>query len=64
MFAGREDGQASVEYAAIGVALIVMIVACAALWRFGEQGGFAQVSQEHASHSIEAQGGLVDVLLY
>lgn len=59
-----EEGQASVEYAAIGVALIVVVVACGALWRFGAQDGFAQIAQDHASHMLEARGGLVDVLLY
>lgn len=59
-----ESGQASVEYVAIGVAIIVVVVACGALWRFGSEGGFARVAQSHASHAIEEAGGLVDVLLY
>lgn len=59
-----ESGQASVEYVAIGIALIVVIAACGSLWRFGSAGGFARIAQNHASHAIDAEGGLVDVLLY
>ncbi len=60
----RESGQASVEYAALTVALIVVVVACGALWRFGSSGGFGRLAQSHASHAIEAEGGLIDALLY
>ncbi len=63
-FCGGELGQASVEYAAIGVVLVVILAACGALWRFGSQGGFAQIAYEHASHELEAKGGVVDALLY
>lgn len=59
-----ESGQATVEYVAIGVVLVALIAACGTLWRFGSEGGFARVAQVHASHAIDAQGGLVDVLLY
>lgn len=59
-----ETGQASVEYAALTVALIVVVVACGALWRFGSEGGFSRVAHQHASHAIDAEGGLVDALLY
>lgn len=62
--ADGEKGQASVEYAAICAALIVIAVACGALWRFGAAGGFADAALDHASHSLEAQGGIVDALLY
>lgn len=59
-----EDGQASVEYVAVGVALVALIAACAVLWRFGSEGGFLRIAQSHASHAIDAEGGLVDALLY
>lgn len=60
----EESGQATVEYVAIGVALIAVIAACGLLWRFGSQGGFEEITKDHASHAIEAKGGFVDVLLY
>lgn len=59
-----ENGQASVEYAALTVALIVVVVACGTLWRFGSEGGFSRTAQQHASHAADAEGGLVDALLY
>lgn len=60
----KESGQASLEYAALTAALLVVVIACAALWRFGSGGGFARVAQGQASHAIEADGGMVDALLY
>ena len=63
-FLQGESGQATVEYVIVGAALIAVIAACGSLWRFGSQGGFERVAQSHASHALEAQGGLVDVLLY
>ena len=62
--ADRETGQASVEYAALTVAMLMIVIACGALWRFGSDGGFARLAQSHASHAIEAEGGLADALLY
>lgn len=59
-----ENGQTSVEYAALTVALIVIVVACGALWRFGSEGGFSRLAHQHASHAIDTEGGLVDALLY
>lgn len=61
---GAESGQTSLEYAVVCAALIVIVVACGALWRFGADGGFSDSALRHASHSIEAQGGIVDALLY
>lgn len=61
---GAESGQASLEYAVVCAALIVIVVACGALWRFGAGDGFSDIALRHASHSVEAQGGIVDALLY
>ena len=63
-FLQGESGQATVEYVIVGAALIAVIAACGSLWRFGSQGGLEKIAQSHASHAIEAQGGLVDALLY
>ena len=62
--AGSEHGQAAVEYAAVCAVLIVIAVAIGALWRFGAGGGFQEIAQSHASHALESDGGMLDVLLY
>lgn len=61
---GDDSGQSTVEYAAVGAALIAVVIALGALWRFGSGGGLQELVQIHASHAIEAEGGVIDVLLY
>ncbi|MGN0038251.1 MAG: hypothetical protein ACI36Y_03825 [Coriobacteriales bacterium] len=60
----EEAGQASVEYAAIAAALLVVVVGLAGLWRFGSEGGLQRIAVQHASHALAAQGGVIDALLY
>ena len=59
-----EEGQASLEYAAVAAGLLVVLTGLAALWRFGSQGGLFRIAAEHASHALTAQGGVIDALLY
>lgn len=59
-----ETGQASVEYAAVAAALMVVVAGLGCLWHFGSEGGFARTAAEHASHALASPGGVVDALLY
>ena len=59
-----ESGQASLEYAAVTAALLVVAMGLGALWHFGSEGGFGLIARAHASHALAAQGGVIDVLLY
>ncbi|MCL2882862.1 MAG: hypothetical protein FWF30_00095 [Coriobacteriia bacterium] len=63
---GDQNGQATVEYAIVGLILIAMIVALAA-WqaRIGD-GTFIEHGIESASHALGQQvvGSIGDVLLY
>lgn len=59
-----EDGQATVEYVVVFAALIAVVAACGALWRFGSNGGFSSAAQTDASHVVEQPDGVLDVLLY
>lgn len=63
---GRFDGsmvQGTVEYAIVTSVLLAMVLACAAIWRAGENGVWAHAAQEGASHGEDARGAL-DVALY
>ncbi|MBS7406069.1 MAG: hypothetical protein ACI4OC_02290 [Coriobacteriales bacterium] len=59
-----ESGQASLEYAAVTAALLVVAMGLGALWHFGSEGGFGLIARAHASHALASQGGVIDVLLY
>ncbi|MGN0072266.1 MAG: hypothetical protein ACI36W_00435 [Coriobacteriales bacterium] len=59
-----ESGQASLEYAAVAAALLIVVAGLAGLWRFGSEGGLQRIALQHASHALAAQGGVIDALLY
>lgn len=59
-----EGGQATVEYVIVFAALLTVVAACGALWRFGASGGFFSAAQESSSHALGQIGGVIDVLLY
>jgi Flp pilus assembly pilin Flp len=56
-----ERGQASVEYAAVLLALLSIVIGLAALWRFGESGGFVELARESSSHLVSASDILADL---
>ena len=60
----RELGQATVEYALVGVVLLAMIVALGALWRFAAGGGLSELIGASSSHALGTVGGLLDAILY
>lgn len=55
--------QGTVEYAITMVAVLSLVLGCAAIWRAGESGVFTRVASEAASHRLDADGA-VDVALY
>lgn len=59
-----ESGQASVEYLLVGLALIALVVALAALWHAAADGKFATLVQTGASHALDQPGGIADALLF
>lgn len=61
-----ERGQATVEYALAIGALLVVFIACAALWRAFDGGLFVAHAASGASHHVGGAclGGIADVLLY
>lgn len=59
----EERAQATVEYAIVVVALLSIIVACAAVWHAGTEGVFAEITREAASHALAAAGA-IDISLY
>ncbi len=48
----EDDAQATVEYAVTLVAVLAIIVGCAAIWRAGSEGVLARLVQEAASHVL------------
>lgn len=60
---GERDAQGTLEYALTMVALLAVVVACAALWRAGQDGAFARLVEAAASHTLGAAGA-VDISLY
>ena len=60
---GTSEAQGTVEYAIVTSVLLVMVLACAAIWRAGENGIWANAAQEGASHGGDTRGAL-DVALY
>lgn len=59
-----ESGQASVEYLLVGLVLMALVVALAALWHATSDGSLAALVQQSASHALGQGGGIVDALLY
>ena len=52
-----EQGQSSVEFALVAIAMLSVMAGIAALWRFGETGGLLRLASEAASHAT-GSGGL------
>lgn len=60
----RERGaQGTLEYALTVLALLALIMALAAIWRVGEEGGFAALVEQAASHGFDLTGA-IDIILY
>lgn len=59
-----EGGQASVEYLLVGLVLIALMGALAALWQFFAAGDATGLAETHASHALTGPGGVVDALLF
>lgn len=61
-----ESGQATVEYAVITGAFLVIAIALAALWRQVESGLLVEHALAAASHHVQltAPGFLADIFLY
>lgn len=62
----NERGQATVEYALAIGALLVVFIACSALWRAFDEGLFVAHAAAGASHHVggASLGGVADVLMY
>lgn len=58
-----EDAQGTVEYALTTVALLAFVIACAALWRAGQDGALARLVEKAASHVLSGTGAL-DIALF
>lgn len=59
----EQRAQGTVEYAITMVAMLSLVLGCAAVWRAGERGVFTQRAVKAASHALDA-GGAVDIALY
>lgn len=59
-----EDGQASIEYLLVGLVLIALMGAFAALWHFVSSGGLTTLMEESSSHAMSTVGGWCDALLF
>lgn len=60
----KESGQASLEYLLVGVVLIALMGALAALWRFAAFGNMEAILEQCVSHAISQLGGVCDALLF
>lgn len=60
----REGGQASIEYLLVGLVLIALMGALAALWHFTSSGGLTALLEQSASHAMNTVGGWCDALLF
>lgn len=61
--ARERTAQGTLEYALTVVALLAMVVACAAIWRAAVDGTFAGIVQQAASHLLDGDG-FIDISLY
>lgn len=59
-----ESGQASLEYLLVGIVLIALMGAFAALWRFAASGNMEAMLEANISHAISQLGGICDALLF
>ncbi len=60
----NERGQASLEYLLVGLVLLAMMGALAALWHYVSLGNMSSLIEDSASHAIDSFGGLCDALLF
>lgn len=63
LICGERLAQGTLEYALTVIALLAMVVACAALWRAAADGTLAGLVQGAASHALNGDG-LIDISLY
>lgn len=59
----EERAQATLEYAITVMAVLSIVVACAAVWRAGSEGVFARLIQDALSHTFSPTGA-IDISLY
>lgn len=59
-----ENGQASLEYLLVGIVLMALMGAFAALWRFTASGNMGAMLEANISHAISQLGGICDALLF
>lgn len=59
-----EKGQASVEYLLVGLVLLALMGAFAALWHATSSGGMTGLLEHGVSHAVDSIGGLCDALLF
>lgn len=59
----EQFAQGTVEYAITVVAVLALVAAYAAFWRAAEDGVFARLAQEAASHVLGGTGA-IDIALY
>lgn len=59
-----ERGQASLEYLLVGLVLLALMGALAALWHFASSGNMTSLLEAHTSHAIDSIGGLCDAILF
>ena len=60
---GERDAQGTLEYALVVCALLALVTGLAAIWKAGDEGLFARLVEDAASHGLDPQG-LVDIILY
>ena len=58
-----ERGQAALEYALVGVVVMVAVAGMGMLWRFVSDGRFDGIVFACASHAVSV-GGALDVFLF
>lgn len=63
-FPKHEEGQASLEYLLVGIILLSLMGALAALWHFISSGRLTRLIEASTSHGANDLGGLFDVLLF
>lgn len=60
----NERGQASFEYLLVGLVLIALMGAFAALWQFFSAGSASALIESSASHAVTSIKGVSDALLF
>ena len=61
--AGEQRAQGTLEYALVFCMLLAIVLGLAATWKAGEQGLFARLVEDAASHGLDPLG-VLDILLY